>query len=382
MAGGVHPALHHALRRGIAHGDVLPGGHVRETDLLQHREAGTAIGAGVGEEGAQLRGPDLGGRHEGAVGRERGQALLRPLLVHQIDDVGDGVGIGLGRLVGRRGALAAGRPADRLGGIRLGPAALAGRERGLITIEHHDRLCAGEGVVGGELRRVDAVDDAVVIGPVDGGAKLGGETAHVMERSGRRGLAVDALVSGEAVDHRAELRTADGRVAQEPVRAGDGGDENLLRLRPARRVRVVHGGGHIGEGGRAIHGGLTGVAVEDDGHLTAQGLGVRMERRRGRAADDALVHGPGDLLGGPEGVGHVGEPGRGRGRAAEGRGHADGEEDTSQSFHTAIPFVLPQGGVGYGGYRSIEKPNTADGKGQRSKAEAGSGQTCVVNTMC
>ena len=94
-----------------------------------------------------------------------------------------------------------------------------------------------------------------------------------------------------------------------------------------------------------MHGGLPGVAVEDDGHLTAQRLGVRMERRRGRAADDALVHGPVDLPGGPEGAGHVGEPDGGRGHTAEGCRHADGEEDTGQSFHITFPFVMPRGGA-------------------------------------
>ena len=113
-------------------------------------------------------------------------------------------GIGLGRTVGLRGNLGGGI------GFRA-----AGSELGLIAIEHHDGLCAGKGIVRGEMLCINAVHNAVGICPVDSGEKLGGQALYIAERSGRGGLAVNALVSGVVVDHRAELRTADRRIAEE-----------------------------------------------------------------------------------------------------------------------------------------------------------------------
>ena len=113
-------------------------------------------------------------------------------------------GIGLGRTVGLRRSLGGGI------GFRA-----AGSELILVAIEHHDGLCAGQGGVRGEVGLIHAIDNAVGICPVDSGEKLGGQALYIAERSGRGGLAVNALVSGVVVDHRAELRTADRRIAEE-----------------------------------------------------------------------------------------------------------------------------------------------------------------------
>ena len=119
-------------------------------------------------------------------------------------------GIGLGRTVGLRRSLGGGI------GFRA-----TGSELILVAIEHHDGLCAGQGGVRGEVGLIHAIDDAVGIRPVDSGAKLRGESLHIAERSSRGGLAVNALIAGVVINHRAELSTADGRVTEELIRASD-----------------------------------------------------------------------------------------------------------------------------------------------------------------
>lgn len=242
-------------------------------------------------------------------------------------------GIGLGRTVGLRRSLGGGI------GFRA-----TGSELILVAIEHHDGLCAGQGGVRGEVGLIHAIDDAVGIRPVDSGAKLRGESLHIAERSGRGGLAVNALIAGVVINHRAELSTADGRVTEELIRARDSRNQDVILLRPACSVCVVDGGLHIRERGSAAHGRLAGITVENSGHLAAQGLVVGAEGRGGRAVHDLFVYRPCDFLGGPEGIRDIRKERRRRGHAADRDCHAEGEQDTSQSFHTfAVPFIVLPG---------------------------------------
>ena len=191
---------------------------------------------------------------------------------------------------------------------------------------------------------IHAIDDAVGIRPVDSGAKLRGESLHIAERSGRGGLAVNALIACVVINHRAELSTADGRVTEELIRASDSRNQDVILLRPACSVCVVDGGLHIRERGSAAHGRLAGITVENSGHLAAQGFVIRAEGRGRRTVHNALINRPGNLLGGPEGIRDIGEERRRCGHTADRHRHAEGKQDTSQSFHTlAVPFVMLPG---------------------------------------
>ena len=231
-------------------------------------------------------------------------------------------GIGLGRTVGLRGNLG--------GGIGFHA---TGSELGFIAIEHHDGLCAGKGGIRGEVGLIHAIDDAVGIRPVDSGEKLGRKALHIAERSGRGGLAVNALIAGVVIDHRAELSTADGRVTEELIRARDSRNQDVILLRPACSVCVIDGGLHIGERGSAAHGRLAGITVENSGHLAAQGFVIRAEGRGRRAVHNALINRPGNLLGSPEGIRDIGEAGMRRADAdtEQGKHHCQNEQ---QRLHT------------------------------------------------
>lgn len=190
-------------------------------------------------------------------------------------------GIGLGRTVGLRRSLGGGI------GFRA-----TGSELILVAIEHHDGLCAGKGGIGGEVGLINAVHNAVGIRPVDSGEKLGRKALHIAERSGRGGLAVNALIAGVVINHRAELSTADGRVTEELIRARDSRNQDVILLRPACSVCVVDGGLHIGERGSAAHGRLAGITVENSSHLATQGFVIRAEGRGRRAVHNALINRP------------------------------------------------------------------------------------------
>ena len=268
VARGVHPLLHRGGGGGVAGRDVLaPGvGPLLGSGLVHGGEAGGAVGAVMGEEGDDLRGPDLGRLGEAVVGAQRREALLGPLHVHQPHHLRRQLLRGAG-ILGRRlgvGLLGIGLLGIGLLGVGLLGVWLLGVRllgvRGLGV----GGLCAADGVV-------HAAQDCGRLGPVHGGCSVKAAIAAVEDAQGvcaGDGVPVSGGHAGPVPDGglgRPGLAVRGG----DPL-PGEGVDDHLGHVVAADAVRQVT---------EPLHGGA-GLEAVGLGHGPAGGIPGRAVRNR------------------------------------------------------------------------------------------------------
>ena len=253
VARGVHPLLHRGGGGGVAGRDVLaPGvGPLLGSGLVHGGEAGGAVGAVMGEEGDDLRGPDLGRLGEAVVGAQRREALLGPLHVHQPHHLRR-------QLLRGAGILGRGLGVGLLGLRLLGVRGLGVRGLGV------GGLCAADGVV-------HAAQDCGRLGPVHGGCSVKAAIAAVEDAQGVRagdGVPVSGGHAGPVPDGglgRPGLAVRGG----DPL-PGEGVDDHLGHVVAADAVRQVT---------EPLHGGA-GLEAVGLGHGPAGGIPGRAVRNR------------------------------------------------------------------------------------------------------